>query len=98
MVVGAARCMLKAKGLPGWFWGEAVATAVYLLNRVPCKAIEGKTPFELWYERKPGMHHLKVFGCIVLLSAKTHRWVLTGNTRAGRLRASIRQPCSSRAP
>jgi IS30 family transposase len=23
-VVGAARSMLKAKGLPNWFWGEAV--------------------------------------------------------------------------
>jgi hypothetical protein len=27
-VVGAARSMLKAKGLPNWFWGEAVQTAV----------------------------------------------------------------------
>ncbi|CAA6674154.1 unnamed protein product [Spirodela intermedia] len=32
-VVATARSMLKAKGLPGWFWGEAVATAVYILNR-----------------------------------------------------------------
>jgi hypothetical protein len=40
MVVGAARCMLKAKSLPGWFWGEAVITAVYILNRVPCKDVE----------------------------------------------------------
>jgi transposase InsO family protein len=46
MVVGAARSMLKEKGLLGWFWGEAVMTAVYLLNRVPCKVVEGKTLFE----------------------------------------------------
>jgi transposase InsO family protein len=44
MVAGTARCLLKAKGLPAWFWGEAVNTAVYLLNRVPTKAVEGKTP------------------------------------------------------
>jgi hypothetical protein len=25
--------MLKAKGLPGWFWSEAVNTVVYVLNR-----------------------------------------------------------------
>ncbi|CAA6674013.1 unnamed protein product [Spirodela intermedia] len=37
-VVATARSMLKAKGLPGWFWGEAVATAVYILNRCPRRA------------------------------------------------------------
>jgi transposase InsO family protein len=65
MVVGAARSMLKAKGLPGWFWGEVVTTAVYLLNRVPCKANGGRTPFELWHGKTPIVQHLKVFGCIM---------------------------------
>jgi transposase InsO family protein len=32
-VVGTARSMMKAKALPGVFWGEAVMTEVYLLNR-----------------------------------------------------------------
>jgi hypothetical protein len=58
--------MLKAKGLPGWFWWEVVVTTVYLLNRVPCKVLDGGiTPFEVWYGRKPAIHHLKFFGCIV---------------------------------
>ncbi|CAA6675444.1 unnamed protein product [Spirodela intermedia] len=63
-VVATARSMLKAKGLPGWFWGEAVATAVYLLNRCPTKSVDGMTPFEVWHGKKPAVHHLKVFGCI----------------------------------
>jgi len=46
-VVGTARSMLKAKGLPGEFWGEAVTTAVYLLNRSSSKSMGGKTPYEL---------------------------------------------------
>jgi hypothetical protein len=71
MVVGAARSMMKAKALPGWFWGEAVVTTVYLLNRVPCKAVEGRTPFEVWYGRKPGVHHLKVVDCIVYVRNTT---------------------------
>jgi hypothetical protein len=57
--------MLKAKGLPGWFWGEVVTTAVYLLNQVPCKANGGRTPFELWHGKTPIVQHLKVFGCIM---------------------------------
>jgi transposase InsO family protein len=42
MVIGATWSMMKAKSLPGWFWGEAVITAVYLLNQVPCKANDSK--------------------------------------------------------
>ena len=44
-VVEMARSMLKAKELPDQFWGEAVATAVYLLNISPTKAVQNKTPY-----------------------------------------------------
>jgi transposase InsO family protein len=63
-VVSTARSMLMAKGLPGMFWGEAVTTAVYLLNRSSSKSIGGKTPYELWTGSPPGVHHLRTFGCI----------------------------------
>ncbi|KAK1604645.1 hypothetical protein QYE76_028318 [Lolium multiflorum] len=36
-VVAMARSMMESKGLPGKFWGEAVNTAVYLLNRAPTR-------------------------------------------------------------
>jgi hypothetical protein len=62
----------QQKGLPGWFWREAVVTAVYHLNRVPCKAIDVRTLFEVWY-KKPTVHHLKTFGCIVYVrNTKPH--------------------------
>jgi len=56
--------MLKEKGLPNTFWAEAVYTAVYLLNRCLTKAVQNKTPVEVWSGRKPSAKHLKVFGCI----------------------------------
>ena len=62
-VVATTRSMLKAKELSGRLWGEAVATAVYLLNMCPTKNVEGMTPFEAWHGKKPAVHHLKV-GCI----------------------------------
>ncbi|WVZ94595.1 hypothetical protein U9M48_040468 [Paspalum notatum var. saurae] len=63
-VIGMARCMLKAKGMPAAFWGEAVMTAVYILNRASTKALDGQTPFEAWHGRKPDVSHLRTFGCI----------------------------------
>jgi hypothetical protein len=44
-VVATTRSMLKAKGLPDWFWGEVVSTVVYVLNRCPTKSVDGMTPF-----------------------------------------------------
>jgi len=64
-VVEMARCLLKSKGVPGEFWGEAVTTAVYLLNRAQTKSLQGRTPYEAWYNKKPRVHHLRTFGCVV---------------------------------
>ena len=63
-VVEMARCLLKSMAVPGKFWGEAVRTAVYLLNRSPTKSLKGQTPFEAWYGRKPSVRHLRTFGCM----------------------------------
>jgi hypothetical protein len=84
-VVEMARCLLKSKGVPGEFWGEAVSTAVYLLNRAPTRSFQGKTPYEAWYKKKPRVHHLRTFGCVAhvkktgpgiskLSDRSTHKW------------------------
>jgi hypothetical protein len=63
-VVAMARCMLKAKNLPGRFWGEAVTAAVYIQNRAPTRALDKKTPYEAWHGERPHVHYLRTFGCI----------------------------------
>jgi hypothetical protein len=60
----AARCMMKAKRLPGMFWGEAVNCVVYILNRAISKLTGSKTPYELWTGSKPHVKHLRTFGCV----------------------------------
>jgi hypothetical protein len=37
---------MKAKSLLGYFWGEAVMTTVFILNRLPTRTVDGKTPFK----------------------------------------------------
>lgn len=46
MVVAMARALLKQRKLLAKFWGEAISTAVYLLNRAPTKSLDGVTPYE----------------------------------------------------
>ena len=56
------RSMISSSCLPYSFWSEALKTEVYVLNRIPSKAIS-KTPFELWKGWKPSLNHLHVWGC-----------------------------------
>ena len=63
-IMNMVRSILKGKILPKEFWGEAVSTASYILNRCPTKKLEGVTPEECWSGVKPSLSHLKVFGSI----------------------------------
>ena len=63
-IVESARSMLSHSKLPNKLWAEAVATAVYVRNRVTTSANEEQlTPFEKWYGHKPDISHVRVFGC-----------------------------------
>jgi len=57
------RAMLFDAKLPRKLWAEAVVTANYLRNRSPCSASPLKTPYELFFDDKPDVNHLRVFGC-----------------------------------
>ena len=41
---------------------HALETAVYLLNRVLSKSVD-KTPYEMRYNKKPVLAHIKIWGC-----------------------------------
>jgi hypothetical protein len=56
--------MLNEKNLPNYFWAEAVATAVYIMNRTLTTAVHGMTLEEKFTCKKPDVSHLRMFGCI----------------------------------
>ena len=56
------RSMMSLIGLPLLFWGYALETAAFTLNRAPSKSVE-TTPYELWFGQKPKLSFLKVWGC-----------------------------------
>ena len=63
-IMEMARSMLTAKHLSNEYWAEAVATAVYIMNRCPTKSVKNKIPEEAWTGMKHSVSHLKVFGCV----------------------------------
>ena len=53
------RYMMGKANLPKSFWGYALETVVYILNRVPTKSVE-VTPYEMWTNKKPYLSHMKL--------------------------------------
>ena len=53
------RSMRSNTKLPQYLWFEALKTVVYILNRVPTKAVP-KMPFELFKGWKPSLRHIRV--------------------------------------
>jgi hypothetical protein len=76
-VMGMARSMMKAMSMPSWFWGEAVLTAVFTLNRSLTQSIEGRTPYEVWHDKKSSVDYFRTFGYVA--------HVKQGNKRLGKL-------------
>jgi len=69
-MLDSARCMLKHAGMPNKLWAEAVSTAVYIMNRLPSRALPNpnSTPFERWMRKQPDISHLRTFGCLAFTS------------------------------
>ena len=61
-LLNMVRSMMSYTDLPISFWGYALYTACYILNRIPSKSVP-TTPFEIWKGRKPSLKHVKIWGC-----------------------------------
>ncbi|KAL0339785.1 UNVERIFIED_CONTAM: Retrovirus-related Pol polyprotein from transposon TNT 1-94 [Sesamum radiatum] len=62
-LLNKVRCLLISSGLPKFFWGEALLTAAYLVNRSPSVPLLGKTPECVWSKSDIDLSSLRIFGC-----------------------------------
>ena len=53
--------MMSLTDFPLSFWGYALETVAFTLNRAPSKSVE-TTPYELWFGKKPKLSFLKSLG------------------------------------
>ena len=49
-ILEMTRCLLHKRDLPKKFWAEVASITVYLLNKLPTKALKKQTHFEVWFE------------------------------------------------
>jgi hypothetical protein len=61
-LLNSARSMMSLSDLSISFWGYALETVAFILNRAPSKSVE-TTPYKLWHGKKPKLSFLKVWGC-----------------------------------
>jgi hypothetical protein len=54
--------MMSQTKLYLFYWGYALETAIFILNRVPTKYVD-KTPYEVWTGRVPNLSFLKIWDC-----------------------------------
>jgi len=61
-IIECAGTLLHAKNLPKILWAEAIAYAVYVLNRIVNRKDGNVSPYELWTGKTPDLSNLKTFG------------------------------------
>ena len=59
-----ASCMIQAKSLDPSLEVEAINSVSHIFNWSPHPALDGKTPFEAWCDRKLVVNHFRVFDCL----------------------------------
>jgi transposase InsO family protein len=62
-IMTKVRAIFKDSGLPAYLWEPLAATAAYLHNRSPCRAISFLTPHEKFFGKKPSLSHIRIPGC-----------------------------------
>ena len=64
--------MLETSGLSKEWWGEAILTACYVLNRVSTKNKE-ITPFEEWKNKRINVSYLRTWGCLAKVNVPINK-------------------------
>ncbi|RVX23211.1 Retrovirus-related Pol polyprotein from transposon RE1 [Vitis vinifera] len=72
-LVETARTLLLHSHVPFRFWGDAVLTACYLINRMPSSVLHDQIPHSLLFPDQP-LYFLppRVFGCTCFVHILTH--------------------------
>jgi hypothetical protein len=90
-ILEVTRCLLFSMNVPRYLWGEATKTVVYLINRMPLRAVEFHTPLEILTGKNAFKVPTKIFGCVCFvhntvlgiskLDVRAHKCIFVGYSR-----------------
>ena len=66
-IMDMARCLLDEAQVHKKYWPEIICAATYLKNRSLTNTIEKKTPYEIFFRKRPNVRHLKLYGSKVFV-------------------------------
>jgi hypothetical protein len=70
--------------IPLRFWGKAIQTATYTLNRTNSRLHPSSIPYEQWFGQRPSVAHMRIFGCDAYIHVpKEKRTKLESKTHPG---------------
>lgn len=70
-LLNQVRAVIIDSGLPNFLWGEALLHIAYVRNRSPTRALDDRTPYEVFHGRKPNISNLPIWGSLVRIHDPT---------------------------
>ena len=64
-IIETGLAMLFNGHVPSSYWIHAFRSAVHIINRLPTRVLNNKSPFEVLFLRAPSYDHFRPFGCQV---------------------------------
>lgn len=72
ILMGKARTMRIASKCPKFLWDEFYLTATYLHAKMPTKSLEGKMPYQKWFEQDLDYSYMREIGCWAFVLIPTY--------------------------
>ncbi|GJR46884.1 retrovirus-related pol polyprotein from transposon TNT 1-94, partial [Tanacetum coccineum] len=63
-LLDTARALQLHANLPNKFWGDCILAATYLINKMPMKILDWKSPYEILHKTAPSYENLRTIGCL----------------------------------
>lgn len=65
-ILEMSRALRFQAGLAIKYWGDCIQAVVHITNRLPTPLLNNRSPYEVFFNRKPNYHALKTFGCLAI--------------------------------